>query len=176
MRRRPSLHAVWHRMCDGPVYDLRRAVGTPGAGGKKRGRGVGVGLDPRTLSGVSLFAGLSADTLADVASMAFLRRYRRGMILFAAGEPSEAVFFVLGGVVRIYRDTPDGHEQTLQLMREGDVVNIVGFLDEEIYPASSETAADSELAVIHCAVFKRLVEAHADLAWAMLVEMSRRLR
>lgn len=39
----------------------------------------------------------------------------------------------------VYRDTPDGHEQTLQLMREGDVVNIVGFLEASVYPASGES-------------------------------------
>jgi CRP/FNR family cyclic AMP-dependent transcriptional regulator len=125
---------------------------------------------------VSLFAELPAPVLAAIAEAASLRRYRRGMLLFNAGETADAVFFVLRGTVRVYRDTPDGHEQTLQIMREGDAINVVGFLDEGTYPASAETAADSELAVVRCSEFARLVRARADLAWALLGELGRRLR
>lgn len=133
-------------------------------------------LDPQTLSHVKLFAGLTELTLGDLAAVALVRHYRRGMLLFSAGEPSEAVFFVLRGTVRVYRDTPEGHEQTLQVMRDGDSINVVGFLDECTYPASAETVADSDLAAIRCADFSRLTKARSDLAWALVTEIGHRLR
>jgi CRP/FNR family cyclic AMP-dependent transcriptional regulator len=61
-------------------------------------------------------------------------------------------------------------------MRGGDAIHIVGFLEEAGYPASAETTADSELAVIRSPEFARLIRTHSDLAWALLVEMGLRLR
>lgn len=133
-------------------------------------------IQPQLLQKVSLFAELSGSTVAAIAEAASVRRYRRGMLLFSAGEPSDAVFFVLHGSVRIYRDTPEGNEQTLQLMRANDAINVVGFLDHSVYPASAETLADSELALVRTADFAHLVRTHTDLSWSLLVEMSRRLR
>jgi CRP/FNR family cyclic AMP-dependent transcriptional regulator len=134
-----------------------------------------VALDAAVLSQVPLLAGLTPDAVADLAAAGFVRRYRKGMLLFTAGEPGEAIFFVLEGRIRLFLATSDGHEHTLQLVPAGGVLAVVGVLEGRPYPASAETVEDSELALIRTADFARLVRCHADLAWSLLVELSHRL-
>jgi CRP/FNR family cyclic AMP-dependent transcriptional regulator len=134
-----------------------------------------VAVDPGLVRQIPLFAGLSPAAVEGVAAAAFVRHYRRNMMVFSAGEPSEAVYFVLRGLVRVFRLTPDGHEQTLHLLRDGEVLAIAAFLEDAPYPASAQTEADSDLLVVRNADFSRLVRSHGELAWAFLVQMSRRL-
>lgn len=127
-------------------------------------------------AGITLFAGLPPELLAAIAEAAHRRHYHKAMLVFAAGEPTEAVYFVESGAVRVFRATEDGHEQTLQVLRAGDPVNLVGFADGSPYPASAETTADSDLLVISRADFARLAKSHGELGWVLLRELSRRLR
>jgi CRP/FNR family cyclic AMP-dependent transcriptional regulator len=138
--------------------------------------GGSLSVDPKQVRHIRLFAPLPDASLSLVAAQMHLRRYRRRMLVFSAGEPVETICFVLAGTVRIFRDTADGHEQTLQLLRDGDTLNLAGVAGDAPYAASAETITDCEIGQIRCAEFGALVRADGELAWALIGELTRRLR
>ncbi|HVB10324.1 MAG TPA: Crp/Fnr family transcriptional regulator [Bacillota bacterium] len=135
-----------------------------------------MGVGPDVAARIQLFASLPAAALGAVADQMHVRHYRRRMLIFSVGEPVEVITFVLAGTVRIFRDTADGHEQTLQLLRDGDTLNLAGVTGDAPYAASAETVTDCEIGQIRCPDFAAVVRAHGDLAWALIEDLTRRLR
>ncbi len=132
--------------------------------------------DLESLRRIHLFAQLPDASLAAAAGHLHVRHYHRRMLVFTAGEPVEAVSFVLAGTVRIFRDTADGHEQTLQLMRQGDTLNLAAVAGPAAYAASAETVTDCEIGQIRSPDFAALVRADGSLAWALIEALAARLR
>ena len=124
---------------------------------------------------VPLFAGLEQALLDQVHSAMTVRRYRRGMYVFAEGEPAEAIHFVLSGRVRVFRDTPDGHEQTLQVFDTGGLLAMACLVEGQPYPASAQAMADSTIGSIRLPEFARLAQSHGQLAWRLVLQFARRM-
>lgn len=131
--------------------------------------------DPSLLAGMPLFASLSADTLTAFAQAMTVRFYRKGMYVFTEGELAEYFHFVVDGRLRVFRGTPGGNEQTLQVLERGELLNITSFVDGRPYPASAETLTDARVATIRTSHLALLVQAHGDLAWILLQQFARRL-
>ena len=131
--------------------------------------------DPGALAGIPLFVGLSAATVGAVAEATTVRHYRRNMFVFAEGEPAESFHFVMDGRVRVFRDTPGGHEQTLQVLERGGLLAVVCFIDSSPYPASAQTVVDSTIGSLRNNDVARLAQQHGDVAWKLLQQLARRL-
>ena len=131
--------------------------------------------DPDNLGGIPLFAGISAATLRAVAEVTTVRHYRRNMFVFAEGEPAESFHFVMDGRVRVFRDPPGGHEQTLQVLERGGLLAVVCFIDGRPYPASAQTVLETSIGSIRNVDLARLAQEHGDLSWRLLQQLARRL-
>jgi len=88
---------------------------------------------------VSLFAGLTEHALASLADVAHLRRLARGQILFSEGEPSDYLFLVRAGRLRVFLASPRGEELTLAVVGAGETLGELSVLDRQ--PRSASVAA-----------------------------------
>ena len=68
------------------------------------------------LQGSPLFRGLAPATLDRIAGLAVQRTYRRGEIVFSAGDAGDALFGVVSGRIRISTGNADGREIFLNIM------------------------------------------------------------
>jgi CRP-like cAMP-binding protein len=75
------------------------------------------------------FAPLDAPVLERWASAARRTGFGRGRVIFVEGDPSDAVYLIVRGIVRIVRTELDGTETTLRLVRNGDVFGELAVLD-----------------------------------------------
>jgi CRP/FNR family transcriptional regulator len=82
-----------------------------------------VNLD--ALKSIPYFAGLSESALASINSHVFEKKAVRGDIIVFEGEPAEALYFVVAGVVKVFKTSADGKEQILRIIRPGDSFNDV---------------------------------------------------
>ena len=55
------------------------------------------------------FADIPVDEIADLLAPAVMRSFRKGQHFLSAGDPADAVGFVVEGLFRARCDTPDGH-------------------------------------------------------------------
>lgn len=128
------------------------------------------------LKGVSIFKDLSPEDLERVAHIVYERRYRKGQIIFAEGEPGAAFFVVKTGRVKVSKLAEDGREQILSIWQPGDPVGMVVIFDDQPYPATAEAVDDTTVAMIRVKDFQNLLSGDPRLARKVLQEVGGRLR
>jgi CRP/FNR family cyclic AMP-dependent transcriptional regulator len=125
---------------------------------------------------VTLFASLSDDVLARVASVARARAYSPGEVVIFEGDRCQASYFVAEGQVRVYRLSPTGREQVLARLGPGQAFNTVPpFYPHGVNHATVEALSPVTLYAVACEDFRRLVGECAELALAILQNFADRL-
>ena len=81
------------------------------------------------IKNVAYFSGLSDAELESIRVHTFEKSVEKGQIVVYEGEPAEALYFVAGGVLKIFKTSAEGKEQILMLVRPGDSFNDVPVLE-----------------------------------------------
>lgn len=129
-----------------------------------------------TLYRSPFFSELGEDEMAEVASYAHERTFRRGEVILLEGEAPQAVYFVVHGQVRIYRLSSEGREQVLKRLGPGGAFNLVPVLDGGPTPSSTMAWTDVRVYAIDREHFLRMVRKHSALAMAVLTDLAAKLR
>jgi len=130
----------------------------------------------QALRHISLFADLSDDALARVASVAHSHTYAPGEVIIIQGDPCRAAYFVAEGQVRVYRLSPGGREQVLVRLGPGQTFNTVPpFTPHGLNHATVEALTPVTLYAITCKDLHRLVVECPELALALLRDFADRL-
>ena len=124
----------------------------------------------------ALFSDLPERALDGIASLAHLREYRKGEIVFSEGDHGDALYGVVSGRVRVATQNADGKVIFLNLMNAGDVFGEIAAIDGLPRSADAEAIEDSSLIVIRRESFLRLLEGDAGLAVHVLELVCRKLR
>lgn len=136
----------------------------------------GPGEAEHALANLSLFRGLAAPVLREVAARTVTRAVPRDTLLWRRGDPCPGLHVVLSGRVRVYRATAEGREQALHTQGPGQALAEVPLFDGGPYPASARTLEDSRLLFLSRADFQAVYRAHPELMDAVVAELGRRLR
>src|SRR5512136_1475644 len=86
-------------------------------------------IDVDLLKGIPYFAGLDEADLEAVGSRMFEQSVERGDMILLEEDPSEVVYFVVSGAVKVFKTSIEGKEQILCLLRAGESFNDVPILD-----------------------------------------------
>jgi len=90
------------------------------------------------LESVPYFTGLSPAEIESMRRFIFEKTFERGEVILLEGEPAGVLFFVVSGVVKVFKTSAEGKEQILNLVRPGESFNDVPFFDDGPNPASAE--------------------------------------
>jgi CRP-like cAMP-binding protein len=123
-----------------------------------------------------LFRGLSDAALERVAAIATRRHYAKGAMIFAQGQPGDALFGVVAGQVRISASGIGGQEVFLNIMEPGDTFGEVAVMDGLPRTAGACALEDTSLIVIKRVDFLKLLEREPRLAIHLLKLLCERLR
>lgn len=93
------------------------------------------------------------------------RRVARAEAVLHKGQPVSGAYVVLEGRLRVFTITPTGTEATLYFVEPGDacVLALNCLFNDLLYPAWVQAEADSRVAVIPGAVYRRLFEREAGI-------------
>ena len=86
-----------------------------------------------------------------------------GWPVFEAGDPADAIYFVIAGSLGAFRREPDGRNELLGYIRPGEPFGEMALIAGEPHGNSVYTLRDSELFRIERTVFNRLIRAHPAL-------------
>ncbi len=128
------------------------------------------------LQGSPLFRGLPPATLERIAALATQRGYRRGEIVFSAGDAGDALFGVVSGRIRISAGNADGREIFLNIMEPGDTFGEIALLDGGTRTATATATEASELVSIRRESLFELLEREPRAALELLRLCGERLR
>ena len=84
------------------------------------------------------FSHIHPDELTSVQRFVFEKTVEKGGIILFEGEPAEVLYFVISGVVKIFKTSTDGKEQILQLIRPGESFNDVPVFNGDANLATAE--------------------------------------
>lgn len=128
------------------------------------------------LGSIPYFTGLAPEGVQALRQALFEKRVDRGEIVVLEGEPSGSLFFVVEGVVKVFKTSPEGKEQILAIVRPGEAFNDVPVFDGGMNPASAQAMGPVLLYGIGRADLMRVVSSQPQLASNVIRTLARRLR
>ena len=124
----------------------------------------------------SPFWDLPPDTAAQFASLAGRRRLADGELLYARGDPAEALFGLARGRIRLSNVGPDGREVLVMLFEPGDWVGEVSLFDGLPRTHDAHAVGECEVYVLPKARLLALLDAEPRLYRYFAARLARALR
>lgn len=118
----------------------------------------------------------SVEPSSQLRSRGITRRYARGSVLCREQQPSDAVFLLQAGRVKVSYLAPEGREVVLALRGPGDVIGELGVLDGGPRSATVTAIDDVEAVVVPAARYRDLVASDPELSFRLLRLVIGRLR
>ena len=128
------------------------------------------------LSSVPLFRGLDQDELARFGEFVRERSYPKGSVILFQDDPGDSLYILRTGRVKVVLIGEDGREVILGVLESGAHFGELALIDDQPRSAHVIAMEDSQLLILRREDFRRRVDASPTVAWALLSELSRRLR
>jgi CRP-like cAMP-binding protein len=123
-----------------------------------------------------LFAPLSDEERARLGRQIIRQHHERDDFLFFEGDAAEWLVFVAEGRVKMIKHSESGRETILATFGPGQIVGEVGVLVGDNYPATAQALEPTVTLRLRREAYVGLVRSHPELAWALIVELGRRLQ
>lgn len=112
---------------------------------------------------VGLFESFDTENFEKVIAMIKRLHIPKGELIFREGELSDRLYIVNGGSFKVYRYTPEGKEQILYLLSEGDYFGDLSLLKSVPLEFSAIALEDTHLCTLQKTDFDQLLLAHPSL-------------
>lgn len=98
-----------------------------------------------TLKALPLFSAITPEECTRIIQNSCIRNCEHGQFLFMHGEPITHFYVICRGTVQIFRETPDGHEVTSDLLIAGDSINANEIMTEQSLHSMNARAIDDAM-------------------------------
>lgn len=124
----------------------------------------------------ALFGCLTEMEIREIVRQVQELHFKKGELIFLAGEPGRGLFVVVSGKVRVFQNNADGREQVMHLDSEGAVIGAVPVFDDGCYPASAFCKTDVDALFIEKRDMRRFCAQYPQLALRALEQMAELVR
>jgi CRP/FNR family transcriptional regulator len=121
-----------------------------------------------------VFSALAERQLRALADIAERVELDTGATLFRQGQPGDALYLLISGGVRVFKELDDGRTATLRHVRPGQTFG-ESVIAAQTYPANTTATAPSALLRLPTARFQAELAADPDLALAIISSMAQLL-
>lgn len=128
------------------------------------------------LATVPLFRELDRQALRGFAEVTREQRVAKGALVVTEGDAGDALYVVRSGEVKVALPGDEGREVILGILNVGDHFGELSLIDGRPRSAHVVATQPSTLIVLRRTDFRRQVEQNPQVAWGLMVELSRRLR
>jgi CRP/FNR family cyclic AMP-dependent transcriptional regulator len=135
-----------------------------------------VPVSTAVLRSVPLFASFSEEPLRMLTTVVTRRSVTRGTIIMAAGDPTDSLYIVLSGRLKVMMSDEDGKEVILSILGPGEFFGEMGLIDDAPRSASVVAIEACELLAINRRDFKKCLAENFEMAMAVMRGLVRRLR
>jgi CRP-like cAMP-binding protein len=128
------------------------------------------------LKSIPYFSGLGPEELEAIQQVVFQKTAERGEVILLEGEPAQALFFVATGAVKVFKTSPEGKEQTLNIVRPGESFNDVPLFDGGPNLASAQAMVPVVLYGVKKEELKTILERYPQVALNIIRVLAQRVR
>jgi len=125
---------------------------------------------------VALFAGISDGARKALSEQARRRTYRPGEMILGETDSVRAFYVVLSGQVKLYKSSPEGKEQTVSLLGEGEPFGLCTAFASNDFPASAVTLKKTTILTIPGSAVEDIVRQEPMLLLNIIRVLSLRLK
>lgn len=128
------------------------------------------------LKNVPMFASFSDEPLRLLAAVVTRKSATRGTTIIAAGDPTESLYIVISGRLKVMMTDTEGKEVILSILGSGEFFGEMGLIDDSPRSASVVAIESCELLCIHKRDFNRCLADNFEMAMAVMRGLVKRLR
>jgi len=128
------------------------------------------------LQTTSLSENLSEDQLEILAQSAREKKCRTGQLIIGEKHKINTFYMVASGMVKMFKSSHDGKEQTLSLLGPGDLFGMSAIFSDCIFPANAMTLKKSTLLIFPSTILEDLSENDPAILFNMLSILADRLK
>jgi len=124
---------------------------------------------PQTLRSIPLLTGLSEAEKDALLEGGHLRQYSRGQMIFGHGEPVTHFYVVVRGTVQLFRENSDGHEKTIDVLKDGQTMCESEIMDScRSHRVNAVPVEDTTLLEFPVGWLKSTAQRHSNFALNLL--------
>jgi CRP/FNR family cyclic AMP-dependent transcriptional regulator len=128
------------------------------------------------LKAVPLFASFPEDQLRMLTTVVTRRSLPRSTTVMASGDPTDSLYIVLSGRLKVMMSDAEGKEVILSILLPGEFFGEMGLIDDAPRSASVVSIEACELLSIAKRDFKKCLAENFEMAQAVMRGLVRRLR
>jgi len=128
------------------------------------------------LRNVPLLSLLSDAELALLARVVSRKSYARGSQILVAGNPTDSLYILISGRVKVFMSDLDGKEVILAILEPNEFVGEMGLIDNSPRSANVVALEPCEVVCISKSDFKRCLADNFDMAMTVMRGLVKRLR
>ncbi len=124
---------------------------------------------------VPIFNHLDHEQLDEIMEMVQSVSYKRGEIIYRAGDPSDSLYIVHKGKIRMYRLSESGKEQLVRILLPGYFTGELALFKESLHEAYAEAMEETQVCTIKRSDLQTLLLKYPSISLKILTEFSNRL-
>lgn len=118
------------------------------------------------------FCDLQESTLHNLESLKISNVYPRGSVLFIEGQPSNGVYILCQGRVKLSTCSREGKVIILQIAEPGEVLGLSAVVSDSVYEATAEVVEPCQVNFVRKADFLRFLQQNADACLSAVRQLS----
>jgi CRP-like cAMP-binding protein len=130
----------------------------------------------RLLRETLLFSGLDEATLEVIAGRCIDRSYKKGQLIFHQGDPGEALFVIVEGMVKVLVASPEGGEMVLVTLSPPDTFGELALIDGGARSASAEVVENARVLALTRGTLLEVLRDHPPLTESLLKSLGLMIR
>ena len=134
-----------------------------------------MGAHKACVSLVPIFNHLENEQLDEIMEMVRSVSYKRGEIIYRAGDLSDSLYIVHKGKIRMYRLSESGKEQLVRILLPGYFTGELALFKETLHEAYAEAIEETQVCTIKRLDLQTLLLKYPSISLKILTEFSNRL-
>jgi CRP-like cAMP-binding protein len=122
------------------------------------------------------FSGLPAQIIREIAIGTHKKIFEKDEIVFFEGEPCLGLHILQSGMVKLYRQAPNGRELIIKVLESGASFNEVPVFDHGTNPVNVAAMEHSEIWVVDSQVIRQILTSYPEVALMILGKLAGNLR
>ena len=125
---------------------------------------------------VSVFSKLNQPDVEELTKIVKTKTYAPDKAVFFQGDPSDSLYVLVKGSVKVANASDDGREKILDILGPGEIFGEFAMLDGHPRSATVTTCEPTELAVMSRSDFRDFVSTRPEILWKVLESLCERVR
>lgn len=125
---------------------------------------------------VSIFSKLNQADVEQLTKIVSVKKYGADAAVFFQGDPSDSLYMLLAGSVKVTQASEGGREKILDILGPGEIFGEFAMLDGHPRSATVTTCEPTELASISHQDFRNFVAGRPEVLWKVLQALCERVR